>query len=90
MTFSDRRTEVFLLTAADAVDEVGPEVPSAFPMRAGFLLGSDPRLVGIVAADGKVAVRSVEDVADRVRRASALKPAHGVWPIAATDMTRNG
>src|SRR5208282_6908343 len=64
--FEDGRMNVLGAAAADALDEVGVVVAGGFAVGAGFDLICDPGFVGVVAVDGEIAVRAVENVADSV------------------------
>src|SRR5262249_9194985 len=54
--------------AADAVDEVGEVIAAGFSAGPGALAGPEPALVaeGVLVAGREVAVRPVEDAADRI------------------------
>src|SRR6516164_5804275 len=58
--------EIFGAPAANAIDEVCPVVAGCFAGRSRLDLIREPGLVGIVAIDCQVTVRSVEDIADGV------------------------
>src|SRR5262249_2001608 len=68
VSFLNRRGQFRHLPAADAVDEVGEMIAAGFSARAGALAGTEPALVaeGVLVAGREVAVRPVEDAADRI------------------------
>src|ERR1700730_199820 len=66
--FLDRRVQLFRLSTAHAIDEVGEMIAARLPVRPGLLVGAEPALIaeGVLVASGQVSGRSVKDVADRI------------------------
>jgi len=68
MAFLDRGVQLFPLSAAHAVDEIGEMIVPRMAAGPGLAVAADPALVaeGVFVARGEVSVRSVEDGADGV------------------------
>src|SRR5580700_1077601 len=66
VSFLNRRMNILGLPAANAINEVRIVVTRGFAMWPGFGLIREPRFVGVVAVDGKIALRTIKQVADGV------------------------
>src|SRR5690348_5724975 len=62
----DRGTNVLRAAAANAINEIGEVVCVRFPGRAWLDVRGEPGLVGIVAVDAQVTLRTEEDVSDGI------------------------
>src|SRR5215471_14383596 len=58
--------DVLSLPAANAVNEVGEMIPGGAGRRSGFDVLGQPRFVRVIAVDTQIAIRSIEEVADRI------------------------
>src|ERR1041385_6992286 len=74
MAFVHRRRQILLFGGDHRVDKVGEMISLAIGLRSGFLAWTEPRLIGIVALDGEVALRPVENVSDGIFRAFSCVP----------------
>src|SRR5882762_10927527 len=68
VSFLDGRVQLFRLSTAHAVDEVGEMIAARLPARPGSPVGAEPALIAeaVFVALGQVSVRPVKDVADRI------------------------
>src|SRR3954470_7776376 len=66
--FLDRGAQLFRLSTAYAVDEVGEMIAPRLPPGPRVLVVANPALVAeaVFVAPGQISVRSVEDIADRI------------------------
>src|SRR5260370_41406933 len=67
MGFFDWRMNILRTTAANAINKVCVVVPGRFARWPWCDFIRQPSLVGVVAVDGQVAIRSIEKVADGIR-----------------------
>src|SRR5215471_10167121 len=58
--------DVLGLAAANAVNEVGEMIPGGAGRRSGFDVLGQPRFVRVIAVDTQIAIRAIEEIADRI------------------------
>src|ERR1700722_1887352 len=66
VSFLNRRMNILGTTAANAINEVRVVVTRGFTVWPGLGLIRQPRLVGVVAVNGKIALRTIKQVTDGV------------------------
>jgi len=76
VAFLDRSIQVLLLVGDHRVDKIGKVVSLTVCLRPGFMVWTQPGLVGIVALDGQITFGAVEDISNRAGRvfAAACRP----------------